>query len=511
MNNTSFFIKNSISGFLFKFITLIFPFITRTVIIYNLGSLYLGLNGFFTSLIQILNFAELGISNAIIFELYKPLSENDKFKVNAILFYYKKIYNIIGFVILLLGLIILPFLKNLIYGEIPANVDIYITFFIFLLNTVLGYFMSSYKHAILYASNKNFLENLIQTIIISITYIMQIIIVMFFKNYYLYVLLIPTSTIVINLVRSQISHKYFPFFYPFGRLIKEEKVIIKKRFRSLIGHKLGSIMLRYTDNLFISSFLGLALLAVYGNYFFILLTIVGILDIFYSSIGSLVGNNLINKTKKSNNNDFLTLFFIFAPFITLSSIGYFIFINHFINFWINDVNFLLPNTTIFLLSLYLFFWQIRKILLVYKDASGLWDKDFYKPYVSFLLNFTLNFVLISLYGLDGILLSTVLCITIIEIPWEFYVFFKTLKYFKKSTYLDIFVKNSSTFLLFLLFIYLLNDFYSNNLLNAFITFIIIIIILVLQLLFSKKYKYFFYRSLSILKILISSITRTLNL
>ena len=56
---------------------LFFPFIIRTILIKSLGADYLGLNSLFTSILTVLNLAELGFSSAVVFNMYKPIAEND--------------------------------------------------------------------------------------------------------------------------------------------------------------------------------------------------------------------------------------------------------------------------------------------------------------------------------------------------------------------------------------------------------------------------------------------------
>ena len=125
MSRTKNTVRNIVTGALSKFVMLIFPFIIRTIIIRKLGSEYLGLSSLFTSILQVLNLAELGFSSAITFSMYKPLADNDKDMVCALLNMFKKIYRIVGVVIILIGLVLLPFLKSLIHGSYPEDINLY--------------------------------------------------------------------------------------------------------------------------------------------------------------------------------------------------------------------------------------------------------------------------------------------------------------------------------------------------------------------------------------------------
>ena len=67
MNNSrtkkSFFIM--ITSGIRQILTILLAFVSRTVFIYVLGAEYLGLNGLFSNILQILSLSELGIGTAI--------------------------------------------------------------------------------------------------------------------------------------------------------------------------------------------------------------------------------------------------------------------------------------------------------------------------------------------------------------------------------------------------------------------------------------------------------------
>ena len=95
-------------------------FIVQTVFIYRLSEEFLGASGLFTSVLGILNIAELGIGSAISFALYKPLAENDKDQLKALMALYKKAYLSIGCFILVIGFILLPLLPYIVKDSIEG-------------------------------------------------------------------------------------------------------------------------------------------------------------------------------------------------------------------------------------------------------------------------------------------------------------------------------------------------------------------------------------------------------
>lgn len=65
-------VRNVIFGGLLKGYQILVPFIMRTLLIRYLGMEYLGLNSLFTSILQILNLAELGVGSALGYRCMLP-------------------------------------------------------------------------------------------------------------------------------------------------------------------------------------------------------------------------------------------------------------------------------------------------------------------------------------------------------------------------------------------------------------------------------------------------------
>ena len=131
--------RNMIAGTINKFVVMLCPFITRTIVQRVIGAQYLGLDSLFSSILTVLSLSEMGISSAIVYCMYKPVAEGDTKAVNAILNFYRKVYRIIGIVVLFLGLCIIPFLPRLITGSVPEGINITLLYLIYLFNTVISY------------------------------------------------------------------------------------------------------------------------------------------------------------------------------------------------------------------------------------------------------------------------------------------------------------------------------------------------------------------------------------
>ncbi len=433
-SRTNHVVHNVGSGLVYKIISIVLPFILRTVMINMMGMQYAGLNTLFSSILQVLNMTELGFGSALVFSMYKPIAENDEKKICELLNFYRTVYRIIGSVTLILGVLVAPWLKYLISGTYPNDINIYILYFVYLFNTSISYFMFAYKQALLNAYQRNDVVNTIMSITYFVTYIAQILAIVITKNYYVYIIFTPICTFSINILAAIFSKKMFPKIFCKGSLPTVEKNDIFKRTRALIGHKVGGVLINSLDSIVVSAFLGLTTVAIYGNYFYILTAINGIIDIGYQAILASVGNSIVTENRKKVYSLFeeLTLLLewvmcncccclicLFQPFIIL---------------WLGKKG-LFPAATMVIVVIYFYANKARLIGLNFKEAAGLWQNDFWKPYIGLVVNLTTNIILVNIIGVNGVFLSTIFTMALIYFPWETYVVFKYMFKTKPVKYL----------------------------------------------------------------------------
>ena len=103
-------IKNIYISVLIQIIVILLGFVSRKVFIDSLGSEYLGINGLLTNVLSMLSLVEGGVGASIVYNLYKPLAEDDRPKIIALVQLYKKIYWILAIVVFVLGMCLYPFL-----------------------------------------------------------------------------------------------------------------------------------------------------------------------------------------------------------------------------------------------------------------------------------------------------------------------------------------------------------------------------------------------------------------
>lgn len=417
------------TGLLSKMINLFFPFIIRTLLIHKLGTEYVGLDSLFTAILQVLSLTELGFCSAMVSNMYRPIAENDYILTNALLNFYRKVYIYIGWLIFVIGLVLIPVLPHLIKDGYPSAINIYILYLIFLFNSVVSYFLCAYRSSLFTALQRTDLNNNIDSLSKALMYVAQIMILVLIPNYYLYVIWIPLCTIVVNLVREYISRRLYPQYHPENQISKELKKEIYKRVGALAGHKLGSVVTSSICNIFISAYLGLGILGIFNNYYYILNAVMGVIVIFYNALLGSIGNSIASESVEKNFKDFKQVMLFYMWIIGVCTTLLLCLYQPFMRLWLGE-KMMVSMDIVFVLCLYFLVWKAIDVIKIYKDAAGMWWADKYKPYVSVMVNILLNFFFIGELGITGVLLSTIICQLFIELPWSVYVFFKL--YFKKS-------------------------------------------------------------------------------
>lgn len=429
--------RNMFFGIIQKTYQIIIPFVMRTAMIYFMGVQYLGLNGLCTSILQVLNLAELGVGSAMIYSMYKPIAEDNTKRICALLKLYKTYYTVIGAVIAVFGIILTPFIPNLISGDIPSGMNIYILYLLNLAATVLSYWMLAYKNSILQAHQRVDVISKVTMTTSTVQYVLQFLVLWLFKNYYLYVLVMLVTQVLTNIATAIVASKMYPDYKAEGKLNKAEVKEINARIRDLFTSKIGAVIVNSADTIVISAFLGLTMLAIYQNYYFILTAIIGFITIIFNSCTAGIGNSLIVETKEKNFNDLKKFTFLIAWISGFCSSCFLCLYQPFMKIWVGE-ELQLPFNVVICLVIYYFIYEINQLLNMYKDAGGIWHEDRFRPLVTAIANLGMNLIMVQFWGIYGIILSTVLSTLLVGMPWLFHNLFTTL--FEKSQ-LSQYIKN----------------------------------------------------------------------
>lgn len=338
MSRTTYAIKNTGFGVAGKVINLAFAFAVRTVFIYYLGSTYLGVNGLYSEILNILSFAELGFGSAMTFAMYQPVAAGDTGKIVKLLDFYKQIYRCIAGIIAALGIVTLPFLQYIVQGADWLTIrELRIYFLIYLLNTVIGYFVT-YKYSYLNALQKNYVSTNIDTIVSMVSYGAQMAVIVLFQNFLLYLLVNSVILTGSRLVIAVYLNRKYPILRvkPTVPLLAEEKRPIYTEVKGLAVHQFASVAVHSTDNILISMLSGMGVVAVgyISNYNMLMNGVLGFVTILFSSVTSGFGNIVATSTEEHYNSVFQEINFLNFWVYGVCTICFWILIPPFITLWI---------------------------------------------------------------------------------------------------------------------------------------------------------------------------------
>ena len=431
--------RNITFGVALKIYQIIVPFLLRTALIVYLGAEYVGLNSLFISILAVLNIAELGVGNALVFAMYKPIAYDDSKTICALMKLYRLYYRIIGTIVLVSGLIIVPFIPKLIKGDVPADVNVYVLYLLNLGATVLSYWVLSYKNSILVAHQRTDIQSKVILGVSTVQYLLQFVALIAFRNYYYYLIIALASQIVINIVTAIVADKLYPNYKPKGKLEKSEIKAINSKVKDLFAGKIGSVIMINVDSIVISAFLGLVMLGKYNNYYYVVNSLVGLFTVFFNGIRSGIGNSLLLDSKNKNYDGFKIVTFITFWVIGFCCACLAALYQPFMYLWVGK-KLMLEYGMVVLFCLYFMILELGFSMDTYKDAAGLWKQDKYRKIICAILNLAINLILVQFIGIYGILLSTVLVSFVVDLPWLSQNVFKYIFEKKTTDYFKFIIK-----------------------------------------------------------------------
>lgn len=405
--------KNSIfnisSGLLFRLLSLLVNFTSRTVFIKVLGDGCLGLNGLFTSVLSMFSLAELGIGQAITYYMYKPIAEQDEDKLASLIQFYKLCYRIIGMAILLIGLLLIPVLPKLVNLETDTGYNLYLIYILYLINTAISYLFFSYPQTVLSANQKQYITNRVESRFVVISAICEMLFLVLTKNYIAYLLVRIVVAVIKNIILAYKASRLYPYIKKRNASRIESKEI-KEMFKDVYAIfivRISSQLFNSTDNLFISAMFGTVLAGYNSNYLMIINAIYGVISTLIYSFSGSIGNLYATSSKEKTESVFSILDFFNRWVSCFCTVCLFQLLNPFITLvWGEKYTFSMASVALMCASFYIV--SSLYTLFGFRQSIGLFQYCIYNQLIAALINIALDFVLGSAIGINGLFLSTVI-------------------------------------------------------------------------------------------------------
>lgn len=410
MSRTQNAVKNIFWGVVSQFAMFVFGFMLRTVFIYVLGSTYLGVDGLYTEILSMLSLAELGFGTAMSFSLYKPVADNDHDKIIKLLDFYKTVYRVIAAIVAIAGLCIVPFLGYLVKGADWLTLrELRAYFLVYLFNTVVGYFVT-YRYTYLNALQKNYIQTKIDTTAIVVGYILQILAVVFLKNFMAYLLANSMVILVSRVFVSMYLERKYPIFKekPKTKLSREERKPIYKDVKGLAVHRVAGVAVNSTDNILISTLTsqGVTAVGLMSNYNLIINSVQAFITMLFSSVTSGFGNLVAASTTENFRKVFKEMDYASFWIYGFCSIAFWILVPQFITLWIGADK--LVDQAAFILIVVNYYLQGQsRVYFDARIAKGDFNKDKMWTVMEALVNLIVSVICALRYGLVGIYIGTV--------------------------------------------------------------------------------------------------------
>lgn len=432
-------IKNASSEIIVRLLTAGSKFVLRTVFIYTLGIQYNGVAGLFNDILFVFSLAELGINRAIAFALYKPLAKKDDESVARIMKFYKTVYRIIAGVIMLAGLLLIPFLKYLVKDVPDIKEPIWLIFILFVIQSASSY-LFIYKATLLEANQQKRIVSYVNIVATVIQVVCESVILIVFKEYLLYLVFSIVCTLAKNIVISCIAERQFPILKKknAGPLTKEEKKQISADIGATAIYNVSNVVVSTTDTIVTAAFFPTTIVGILSNYRLIINTINTLISQISASAVPSIGNLAVSATKEKLHelhNRLGFMMFMIGNFVCAALMCV---LNPFIeDVWLKNPEylFIMPTVVVIIFNLYLCIMQYPNT--AYRNSNGLFVQGRLRPAIMAVLNIVFSVALAILFsnktahlsnaaqwGVFGILLATPLARLVTETWYDPHVVYK---------------------------------------------------------------------------------------
>lgn len=385
----------------FKVLLLAINIVSRRFLIQYVGNEVNGLNSLYLSILDFLSVAELGVGSAITFCMYKPIVAGDTNKVSALYGLFTKLYILVGCIIFVCGCALMPVLPYLAKDYEKANVNLYLTYFVMLISVVLSYFFSA-KSSLINAYKNNYITTIISSSGMLLQCCLQIAVLIFTKSFFWYLFCRVISIMLQWLVTEIIARNKYPMIIRNKQKIDSEtKQEVTKNIKAMFMHRIGGVLVNAADSIIISAFIGVVILGKYSNYTTIVTAMMGILILCFTPLTSVIGHMTVEEDKitvRKYYNFFHTFNFILGIIFFL---GYYAVIDDLILLFFagnteNDL--IMAKSVSFIITLNYFIQFMRQATTLFRDATGTFYYDRWKPLFEGLLNIVLSISFVYLFG-----------------------------------------------------------------------------------------------------------------
>lgn len=422
-SRTEYSARNTTVALVSRLTAIVMGYLLRVVFTHTLSESYVGVNGLFVDIIQVLSLSEMGVGTAITFALYRPIAEGDTEKQKSLMLLFRKFYRVVAVIVAVGGALLIPFMDVFIkdYENVEHLTLIYI---LYLINTVCSYLLI-YKKTLMDAHQLLYIGTFYQTMSWVLQDVLQIAALILWHDFMLFLLINIATTVLCNVCISVRANRLYPYLKDrqAAPLPEKEKKAIFSNIRAMLMHKVGTVIVNNTDNLLLSAFVGLASVGGYSNYYLLIGSVRQMLNQVYQGITASVGNLGVTEEEGHIQQVFEAAFFIGQWMYGFAFICLYELLNPFIEISFGK-QYVFPEITVFVLCLNFFLNGMRNATLTFRDSMGLFWYDRHKAIAEAVLNLGISLLLVNWLGMTGVFLGTLFSMALTSLWVEPYVLYK---------------------------------------------------------------------------------------
>lgn len=407
----------------FKVMTTVMVIFVKRILIQTCGNEVNGLNALYLSIVGFLSVAELGVGSAITFCMYKPIVEGDKPKVAALYNLFRRVYIVIGSLILAAGLAISPFIRYLAADYAVLDVNFRITFVLMLISVVVTYYFGA-KTALINAYKNNYITTAITSGGILLQYVLQIITLLLTGSFTGYLVCRIVAVAVQWGITEVVARKKYSSLMSMREKVDEDtRKELTKNIKAMFMHKIGTLLVTTADSIIISVFVGVVVLGKYSNYATIMTAMMEVLKLVFSSLTSVFGHLYVEKNKETARK-YCEIFHLLNFIIGIVFfLGYYAVIDHLIALLFAP-DLVAERAIALVVTANGFVQFMRSSVLAFKDATGSFYYDRWKPLAEGIVNIVLSVLFVRWIGVTGVIVATVITNLVICHVVEPYVLYR---------------------------------------------------------------------------------------
>lgn len=390
-----------------KIVTMIMALLVKRQLIFFCGNGINGLNALYLSIVGFLSVAELGLGTAITFCMYKPVVKGDVDQVAALYHLFRRMYLLIGGLIMMAGILLTPFLHYFVKDYTQLNVNIYFTFLLMLVSVALTYLFSA-KLALFNAYKNNYITTAVTSGGNVLQYLLQLLVLMLTQSFVWYLICRIFTVLVQWLATDILARKdYTTVLKSYRKIDDHTKDSLIKSIKAMFMHKVGYVIVNSVDSIVISIFIGVVSLGEFSNYITILTSMTAILSLVFTSLTSVVGHLYVTETKARAREYCETFHLLNFALGAVFFLGYYAVIDDVVAILFSK-ELLISKTISYIIALNGFVQFMRQSVLVFRDATGTFYNDRWKPLAEGVAKLILSVLFVRWFGMAGVIGATLL-------------------------------------------------------------------------------------------------------